>query len=314
MATFVANRAVNMSSSNGLGVLDTQVGLEQLMSASQTGEQQVWAVGAAGYLEIDLTVISNFTATGGTFAADFTKLELQDGPTLGDTPKWTLTNLPLDVTGSFSFNGDFSVITVTADVPGMGGVQASVQLEPLEVLSLSDTLSSGDYDNFAQYLLRQGDSITGSSGKDTLLGFGGNDKINGGGGADVIDGGVGKDVINGGAGNDKITWGAGDKVNGGAGSADVLKLGVDLNLVPLSKKVLGIEIIDMRGGGNDNDRLTLNATDVLEMPGKKIRILGDTNDIVDISGSNGTRTTVGGFYQYKVGGATLLIEQDVNVI
>jgi Ca2+-binding RTX toxin-like protein len=289
-------------------VLDSEVTLQQLMNVSPDGTHQFWDVGGGRGLEADLTV----NLVGQSFSASFDNLELHSSTTdeSDATRIWKLTNIPMTVTGNFTLVG-VDTITVNVSVTDMWQGTISVDYNTGELLQFSDSFT-GSYPGFAEYILRQADTITGSSGKDTLLGFGGNDKINGGGGADVINGGVGGDVINGESGNDKITWGAGDKVNGGAGSGDVLKLGVSLNLVPLSKKVLGTEIIDMRGSGND--KLTLNATDVLEMPGDRIRILGDTNDIVDISGSNGTRTTVGGFYQYKVGGATLLIEQDVNVV
>src|SRR5205823_3081184 len=77
--------------------------------------------------------------------------------------------------------------------------------------------------------------------------------------------------------------------------------------------VLGIEIIDLTGaaagsvgGPTGANTVTLNAADVLETGGHTITILGDGNDVVNLSGAGGTAvfsagTTVGaptGFTAY----------------
>jgi Tol biopolymer transport system component len=245
-------------------------------------------------------------------------------------PFWGTAAPPTGLTGT-SGNDPLTGTSDSDTILGLGGN------DTLDGGAGNDTMSGGA-GNDTFIVDASGDQVTeaGNGGIDTVkssvsytlganvenLMLTGTGKINGIGNAlgntltgnsgnNVLDGKGGADKVNGGTGNDTITWGAGDAVNGDAGS-DTLKLWENLNLVPLTKKVLGIESINMVGGGID--KLTLNATDVLEMPGKKITIRGDDLDVVDISGSNGTRTTQGGFFQYKVGGATLLIEQDVNVV
>ena len=176
-----------------LDVLDSEVGLQQLVSASFDGTRQVWNVGLPGYLDIDLGV----TMTEDTFSASFTRLELQTGPALGDPAKWTLTNIPLAVNGSFSLVGDIFNIAVT--IPDMGQLTASMDISTYEIFGLQENFSSASYPGFPEYVLRMGDSITGSSGNDVLFGFGGNDTMSGGGGADMLNGGTGGDRLSCGA-------------------------------------------------------------------------------------------------------------------
>ena len=74
------------------------------------------------------------------------------------------------------------------------------------------------------------DTISGGAGSDTLLGGGGNDTLSGGNGDDMLSGGAGTDGLLGGAGNDVFAGtaaelgGSSDTVDGGAGSADALRL------------------------------------------------------------------------------------------
>ena len=151
----------------------------------------------------------------------------------------------------------------------------------------------------------QANKLTGNDGDDVLKGNAGNDNLSGGAGADKIDGG---------AGNDKIVWGAGDAVKGGSGT-DTLKLTTEnLNLLDLTKKVLTVEQIDMRGG--TNGLLTLSKADVLELSSvtDNIRIFGDFGDAVDIAGTFSSTADPSGFRTYKLGsGAFLTIETDVAV-
>lgn len=302
MARVVANAALNMSSAKGLGVLDTAAGLQNLISATQDGSQQVWSVGAAGFLEIGAVIENSETLPDGTFSADFTRLELQSGSSVDAPAKWTVTQIPLSIVGDYVFpNPD--VINVSAEVPGMGGVEASVQLDSLTILSLSHTLTSGNFDSFAEYILRLADNITGSNAVDTLLGFAGNDVINGRGGADRI---------NGGAGRDTITWGTGDTVNGGAGK-DTLKVTLaNLDLTQLNdNKIVNVETINLAGATT----LKLGRQDVLAFPGDDIRILGGVGDTVNFTGDQGAGVVEGNFTRYSLGGgASLLIDSDIAVI
>lgn len=297
---------------SGLAVLDSEVGFEQLMSASLDGTRQVWYVPPAGYLDIDLNVVTNPDLT--SFTASFTRLELQTGFLLTAPAKWTLTNIPLAVNGSFNLVGDVMNLTVT--VPDMGQLVASVNISNGEILALEENFSSSSYNGFAEYVLRQADTINGSSGKDTLLGYGGNDTLNGNGGNDVLNGGVGADRLFGGAGNDTLIWGAGDIFNGGAGT-DTLKIASgNVNLTApanTNNKLLSIEQIDLRSGAHT---LTLNKSDVLDMSANDlVKVLGDASDTVNIVGNFTTGATSLGFTRYNVGsGAALSIDSDINVI
>jgi serralysin len=159
------------------------------------------------------------------------------------------------------------------------------------------------------------DTIIGNLKANKLNGNGGNDVLSGGGGNDQLNGGLGADRVNGGSGKDKIVWSIDDKVNGGGG-VDTLKVNGDsLDLTLLSRKVLEIEQIDLRGGGAG--RLTLNRADVLELSKStnNIRILGDAVDAVDIASSFKAGASSNGFRTYKLGiGALLTIETDVTVV
>jgi hypothetical protein len=160
-----------------------------------------------------------------------------------------------------------------------------------------------------------GDKLIGNSLGNTLTGNGGNDLLDGGAGKDKLDGGIGKDILRGGGGNDTLTWQSSDsKVDGGSGSGDALKLidGNSLDLVAITdqKRILGIETIDMNGGGNST--LTLARSDVLDISSSTdtLKILGDAGDTVDLT--DFTRGALkNGFVTWKSGTAILKIEDDI---
>lgn len=158
------------------------------------------------------------------------------------------------------------------------------------------------------------DKLTGNAVKNVLTGNGGNDTLAGGAGNDNLNGGTGADRLLGGSGNDILVWQSSDKkVDGGTGSADVLKVtSSTLNLVGITNQALitNIETIDMNGGGNN--KLTLAKNDVLDISSttNTLKILGDAGDIVDLTGF--TRGGLSnGFVTWKAGTAILKIEDDI---
>jgi Ca2+-binding RTX toxin-like protein len=301
MATLIANQPLDMTSSSGLGIFDTDGGLEPLVSASYADGQQVFSV-PGGYMDVTSSVTTSESLMGATFSGGISRLELQTGPGIDDPALWTLTGVPLSFSGSFSFSDD---ISMSINIAGMGGIQSTMDFDSLEVANVTESFTGATYGSFVEYLMRQGDQITGSSGADRLSGFGGNDTINGKGG---------KDIVNGGTGNDTMVWGNGDTFFGGGGT-DTIRIGAgDVDLTAVAQnKIVNTEQFDLRIGAHT---LTLNRGDVLDMSRTdSVRILGDASDTVDIAGGFAEVGTLDGYTTYKLGdGAKLVIDQDIVVI
>jgi hypothetical protein len=291
-----------MTSSSGLGVFETAAGLDVLIYATYAEGRQVFAV-PGGYLDI----ASNFTVyegeTSATFSGGITRLELQTGLALNAPALWTMTGVPFSFSGSASLNGN--IVSMSISIPGLGSMQATVDINTLELLSLTDNFA-GTYGTFAEFLLRGGDHIMGSSGADILAGFAGNDTINGRGG---------NDIVNAGGGNDTLIWGNGDTFNGGA-EIDTIKVAnnVDVDLTAVAQnKLVNIEQFNLEAG---NHTLTLNRSDVLDMsPTDRVKILGDAGDTIDIVGGFNEGATNNGFTTYGLGGgAKLVVDADILVM
>jgi Ca2+-binding RTX toxin-like protein len=135
----------------------------------------------------------------------------------------------------------------------------------------NDTLNGGDGNDWLQGG-NGNDRLNGGDGNDTLEGGSGNDSLDGGSGTDTLHGGEGNDTLSGGSGtdqlfgdngNDQLNFGdAADTYDGGNG-IDTLKLPGDTDFSTISQNVAHIEVIDMRGVGN-NTNITLNASDILD--------------------------------------------------
>jgi Ca2+-binding RTX toxin-like protein len=160
------------------------------------------------------------------------------------------------------------------------------------------------------------DRLTGNAVGNTLVGNAGNDIIDGGKGNDKLDGGNGKDKLTGGDGNDTLTCQASDsKIDGGVGTADVLKFTGTLDLVAITDqaRIINIEKIDMTGG---IQTLKLGKADVLDISSttNTLTIVGDAGDTVDLVGFTKGATS-GGFVTWTAGTAIVKIEQEiVNVV
>ena len=188
----------------------------------------------------------------------------------------------------------------------------------------------------------RGDSLFGYAGGDEMNGNAGNDSLDGRAGADTIHGGSGKDLLNGGNdkaadllygdnGNDEIQVSTADLAFGGTGNdlflltdnkqfgsidgggqtndnlrwsrGDILQFDgkLDLTAAGISERIHDIETLSMKDG-QGNDRLVLNAQDVLSLgdgefnpfilkadtfgEGSAVRIDGDAGDRVKLTGGN----------------------------
>jgi Ca2+-binding RTX toxin-like protein len=223
------------------------------------------------------------------------------------------------------------------------------------------------------------DTLFGYAGGDEMNGKGGNDDLDGRAGADTIHGGAGKDVIDGGSdkaadilygdsGNDQLHVGAADKAFGGSGDdlfqlgtnrqfglidggiqltdnmrftrGDILQFDGTLNLTAsgISERIHNIETLSMKDG-QGNDRLTLNASDVLGLSdgefnpffgkgdqfgeGSALRVDGDAGDRLRLAGSNWREIEpINAPKEYDVfacsvsggGNAYVLVQEDISVM
>ncbi len=123
------------------------------------------------------------------------------------------------------------------------------------VNSIANHSFGKNYSEFGAYafdfafLLKNSDTITGSSQSDTVGAFAGNDSLSGHGGNDRLFGGHGNDRVNGDNGSDRLYGELGnDTLNGGSGSDRIFGgWGND--------RLYGDNGNDYLHGGNNNDRL-----------------------------------------------------------
>src|SRR5688572_21238401 len=114
----------------------------------------------------------------------------------------------------------------------------------------------------------------------------GNDKLIGNAFGNVLTGNGGNDKLIGGAGTDKLICQSSDLlIDGGTGTADVLDLvSGDLDI---SSKVKNIEVIDLRGGGNQT--LTINLTELKAISSTDdLKVKGDAGDTVNFTSALGS--------------------------
>jgi hypothetical protein len=121
---------------------------------------------------------------------------------------------------------------------------------------------------------------TGTAADDTLTGTTGNDVLSGSGGDDLIAGGGGKDILHGDGGDDTLAVGdASFVLAAGDSGMDTLVVGFDLDLTSLSNdRILGIELFDLRGGGDST--LTLTLQDVISATYGVNALTGAENSLV----------------------------------
>ncbi|WP_445013901.1 beta strand repeat-containing protein, partial [bacterium endosymbiont of Bathymodiolus sp. 5 South] len=138
---------------------------------------------------------------------------------------------------------------------------------------------------------KNANTFTGASRDEIFVAGAGNDTLTGNGGMDVFNAGLGTDSILINASNitalEKTGTGNRARVDGGGG-VDTLKLdgaSLILDLTKISNtRIRDIEIIDIRGSGNNTLKLNLN--DLLDASTSTniLKVLGDSGDTVSISG------------------------------
>ncbi len=134
-------------------------------------------------------------------------------------------------------------------------------------------------------------TLTGTSNDEIFVAGAGDDTLTGNGGMDVFNAGSGKDSILINASNISALeqTGAGNRARvDGGGGVDTLKLdgaGLTLDLTKISNtRIQDIEIIDIRGSGNNTLKLNLN--DLLDASTSTniLKVLGNSGDTVNTSG------------------------------
>jgi hypothetical protein len=158
-------------------------------------------------------------------------------------------------------------------------------------------------------------SAEGASGNDTLAGGDDADNLVGGRGNDIITGGDGIDALQGGAGDDTLTFDSIDRrIDGGSGSDTLRIVNGGASFDGSRHHVRNIESIDMRGGVAST--LSLNALGVLDVAGglHTLRVLGDSNDVVNLAGSWTASVIETGFTHYAAGRVSVDVADGLNVI
>lgn len=178
----------------------------------------------------------------------------------------------------------------------------AANVENLDLTGSADINGTGNIEH---------NTLSGNSGSNRLRGRGGDDTLSGGAGDDTLRGGAGADLLAGGAGDDVLIWDAADaRVNGGMGD-DTLRVTRDteLSLTAAEDVLRSVEAIDLAGINTltltDADVVAISSTDIL-------RVDGGAGDAV-IAGEGWTQIADSGDYaQYTKGGATLLVDLDVD--
>ena len=214
------------------------------------------------------------------------------------------------------------------------------------------TVTGGTVVNGGAVHLDTSGAIDGVSTNDIIVGTGAAETLNGNDGNDVLSGGGGNDTLNGGNGDDWLIYDTADgTINGGANfdtlrvESGTLDFNIDDDTGGNSFNFLGrvnnIEAIDLRNGNTANDigdgsgDNDLSAADVIDITdaNKTLYIMGDGNgaapggdDQVRLSGTwtvgataqvnDPAHADINGltFTQYTLGGATVYVQDTVEVI
>jgi len=332
MSTLVASQALDMRT--GLGDIESDASLTQLLQIDPTGAHQYWAVSNGHGMSFDMTVpdlindpllLQNILLGNTNLVIGLNGVALHtDFNNEGSPFMWQLTGAPL-----LSVSMHIAGYDVTSNPPA-GSLSMSLSIPDLYSAtisaSFSDYLDADTYNvtlsnevvsgtGFVPYLFQGADTITGSSGNDYLLGYGGSDTLKGNGGNDTLDGGAGRDRLLGGGGNDTLIWSSADKLFDGGGGADTVKINSgNLQLTTVDNAtILNVEIINMENSSNNH--LVLNRADVLDISSSTnvLKVLGDAGDSINIVGNFTDHGLAGAFHKYTLGGgAVLLVDTDIT--
>jgi lysophospholipase L1-like esterase len=159
-------------------------------------------------------------------------------------------------------------------------------------------------------------TISGGSSSDYITAKGGNDRLNGYAGNDYLDGGTGIDSLYGGNNDDIFLFDEGDAtINGGSG-VDVVLFRDGGTVSATGVGFNSVEVLDLVNGLDDD--LTVTATQVRSARNAEMRIMGEGDDALRLSGSNtvtflGTVTEGGQDYdRYRIGSTVFGIDADID--
>ena len=338
------NFVVNVSSAgdfNGDGFDDILIGSGNYNDAG--GEQAFIVFGSETIGAFDATALNTAGAPAG-FAIQNSDNDLFDGSGVTD-PDDLLFEFGTAVSAIGDVNGDgFDDIAIGApgnyqyyiyngdeyqNVSPAGGAfiifgNDSGNTDTIDIEDIrSDTGVSVTIDNAGT---TGDDTIVGTAESEILLGGLGNDEISGNGGFDVLHGGEGDDAIRINESNIDALAADGGRlrasVNGGTGEDTLYLDGNDLTLDfanIASGRVDGIEHIDITGDGDNTLSIDVNSLLDLSETSNQLVVFGDAGDTVNATGGftdSETEQMIDGvtFDVFTFGNATLLIEQDVNVV
>ncbi|WP_090717438.1 integrin alpha, partial [Bathymodiolus azoricus thioautotrophic gill symbiont] len=176
---------------------------------------------------------------------------------------------------------------------------------------------------------KNANTLTGTSRDEIFVAGAGDDTLTGNGGMDVFNAGLGKDSILINASNISALeqTGAGNRTRvDGGGGVDTLKLdgaGLTLDLTKISNtRIQDIEIIDIRGSGNNTLKLNLNDLLAASTSTNILKVLSNSGDTINISGFVKTSTETENGITYNVythsdantdAKAALWVQQGVSV-
>ncbi len=190
-----------------------------------------------------------------------------------------------------------------------------------DVLIGASLVDSNGTDSGSSYLVYGRDftgivAQEGSSASDTLSGTSGADNLVGGRGNDTLDGGAGIDALQGGAGDDTLTYDSVDRrIDGGSGDDTLRVMTGGANFDGSSAQVRSIETIDMRSGVASTVLLNTLGVGALTGGARSLRILGDSNDLLNLAGT-WTETTGAdtGFTRYESGQFEVDVADGVGLV
>ncbi|CAC9980820.1 hypothetical protein [uncultured Gammaproteobacteria bacterium] len=303
---------------NGDGLDDLIVGAWDIRPSGRPNAGKSYVVfGKANSSAIDLSAIADASNPIGGFVIHGEAWDDRSGSSVSSAG---------DVNGDGL--DDLIVGAYGADPSGKSYAGKSYVLFGKTDTSAIDLVNLGGDSKYAIDYLgdKNANTLTGTSKDEIFVAGAGDDTLTGNGGMDVFNAGLGKDSILINASNISALeqTGAGNRARvDGGGGVDTLKLdgaGLTLDLTKISNtRIQDIEIIDIRGSGNNT--LELNLNDLLDASTSTniLKVLGNSGDIVNASGlikTTSTETENGiayDVYTYSDAKAALWVQQNVKV-